>query len=306
MWLVDPKHPLTSRVAVNRLWQMSFGTGLVKTTEDFGSQGERPSHPELLDWLAVELVESGWDLQHVQRLIVTSAAYRQSSKVTPSLWQRDPENRLLARGPRFRMHAGMIRDQALAVSGLLAERIGGPSVKPYQPEGLWTELANEKPYQHDHGENLYRRSFYTFWKRTIGPPTMLNFDASTRETCQVRPVRTNTPLQALTLMNDPIFVEAARTVAERLMSQSAKTPAARISWLFELGTGRKPKENELAILTEAWEDHRKRFEDHPQDAEDLLSIGESPRNRNLNPIDHAAYTVLANLIMNLDEFVTRE
>ena len=305
-WLVDPKHPLTARVAVNRLWQLSFGTGLVKTTEDFGLQGGRPSHPELLDWLAVELIESGWNLQHIQKLIVTSAVYRQSSKVTPALVQRDPENRRLARGPRYRLPAGMIRDQALAVSGLLAERIGGPSVKPYQPEGLWTELANEKPYQHDHGENLYRRSLYTFWKRTIGPPTLLNFDASTRETCQVRPVRTNTPLQALTLMNDPIFIESARHLAEVILKSEPPTSVAGISELFSKTLGREPSARELAVLTESWQSQRSRFEADPKAAEELLCVGESPHNPKLNPIDHAAYIIIANLIMNLDEFVTRE
>ncbi len=305
-WLVDPKNPLTSRVAVNRLWQMSFGIGLVKTAEDFGSQGERPSHPELLDWLALELVRQDWDLRAIQRSIVTSASYRQSSQVTEPLYQRDPENRLLARGPRFRMPAGMIRDQALAASGLLAERLGGPSVKPYQPAGLWTELANEKPYQHDLGESLYRRSLYTYWKRTIGPPTLLVFDASTRETCRVRPVRTNTPLQALTTMNDTIFVEAARKSAERVMTEARSQPAERLEDLFLLYTGRKPSEKESDILASAWTHHRRRFERDPKAAADLLSIGESPRNPDLDPIDTAAYTIVANLIINLDEAVTRE
>jgi hypothetical protein len=305
-WLVDPGHPLTARVAVNRLWQLSFGTGLVKTTEDFGSQGERPSHPELLDWLAGELIKRHWNLQEIQRLIVTSASYRQSSQVTPALWQRDPENRLLARGPRFRMSAGMIRDQALSTSGLLAERLGGPSVKPYQPEGLWTERANETPYEHDHGESLYRRSLYTYWKRTIGPPGLIAFDASTRETCQVRPVRTNTPLQALNLMNDVIFVEASRKLAERAMLESGESPEARLRHLFQLVISREPNANELDILLESWKAHRVRFAGNPKAAEELLSTGESSRDLELDPIAHAAFTVVANLIMNLDEAVTRE
>src|SRR5207253_1771585 len=208
-WLVDPSNPLTARVAVNRYWQMYFGTGLVKTIDDFGSQGEWPTHPELLDWLATEFVRTGWNVKAMQKLIVMSATYRQASKVTPLLLSRDPENRLLARGPRLRLSAEMIRDQALAISGLLVERLGGPSVKPYQPKGLWKELG-DVDYTPDHGENLYRRSLYTFWKRTVAPPSMMTFDAAARETCSVRETRTNTPLQALTLMNEITYVEAGR------------------------------------------------------------------------------------------------
>ncbi len=305
-WIMDGNNPLTARVAVNRLWQLSFGQGLVKTTEDFGSQGERASHPELLDWLAVELMNRNWRLEEIQRLIVTSAVYRQSSKVTKTLWQKDPDNRLLARGPRFRLSAGIIRDQALAVSGLLAERLGGPSVKPYQPAGLWTELANEQPYQHDHGESLYRRSFYTYWKRTIGPPGLLAFDASTRETCQVRPSRTNTPLQALTLMNDTIFVEASRKMAERVIREGGKTVNDRLTFAFRLAASRKPKPEELRILTSALAAHFKRFQQHPKAASVLLTIGESPTDSQIPPVEIAAYATLCNLLLNLDEVVTRE
>lgn len=305
-WLVDEKNPLTARVAVNRLWQMSFGTGLVKTQEDFGSQGEPPSHPELLDWLATELIKRDWNLQEIQRLIVTSATYRQSSKVSVELLERDPDNRLLARGPRFRLSAAMIRDQALAASGLLAERLGGPSVKPYQPAGLWTELANEKPYQHDHGESLYRRSLYTFWKRTIGPPGLLAFDASTRETCRVRPTRTNTPLQSLNLMNDVIFVEASRKLAARVLIEGGHSQADRLRYLFRLVLSREPQPKELAILTEALSAHQQRYQKHPQAAKKLLSVGESPADPRLDASEHAAYTTLASLILNLDEAVTRE
>jgi len=305
-WLVSEKNPLAARVAVNRLWQMSFGTGLVKTQEDFGSQGEPPSHPELLDWLATELVERDWSLQEIQRLIVTSAAYRQSSKITPKLQQRDPENRLLARGPRFRLSAEMIRDQALAASGLLTERLGGASVKPYQPAGLWTELANGKPYRPDHGESLYRRSLYTYWKRTIGPPGLLAFDASTRETCRVRPTRTNTPLQSLNLMNDVIFVEAARKLAARAMIEGGNSQAARLRHLFRLVLSREPKPKELTILKTALSTHLQRYRSQPSAAKKLLSIGESPRESELDASEHAAYTIIANLILNLDEAVTRE
>src|SRR5579862_7329722 len=193
-WLVDPSNPLTARVAVNRFWQMYFGTGIVKTVEDFGSQGEWPMHPELLDWLATEFMRTGWDIKAAQKTIVMSATYRQSSKVTPELLQKDPDNRLLARGARLRLGPDMIRDQALYLAGLLVEKIGGPSVKPYQPPGLWQELAGGKGYQPDKGEGLYRRSLYTYWKRTVAPPSMMNFDASSREVCVVRESRTNTPL----------------------------------------------------------------------------------------------------------------
>ena len=210
-WLVDPANPLTARVIVNRMWQMHFGTGLVKTAEDFGAQGEQPSHPQLLDWLADEFIRSGWDMKHMHRLLVTSAAYKQSSKVTPELFARDPENRLLARGPRFRLQAELIRDHALYVSGLLVEKIGGPSVKPYQPAGLWEEVAygggvagfTAGKFEQDKGESLYRKSMYTFWKRTSPPPALSTFDAPEREFCVVRRSRTNTPLQALVTMNDP-------------------------------------------------------------------------------------------------------
>ena len=210
---------------------MFFGTGLVKTVEDFGSQGERPSHPELLDWLATELIRSGWDVKSLIRIIVTSARYRQSSRVSRELLDRDPENRLLARGPRLRLSAEMIRDQALALSGLLVERLGGPSVKPYQPPGLWSELGDAS-YVQDQGPALYRRGLYTFWKRTVAPPSLAAFDAPGRETCTVRESRTNTPLQALVMMNDPTFVEAAQALAMRVMHEGGKTLEERLSWAF--------------------------------------------------------------------------
>ena len=221
-WLVDPSNPLTARVAVNRQWQMLFGQGLVRTTEDFGSQGDRPSHPELLDWLATEFIRRGWDVKSLDRLIVTSATYRQSSNATRQQIERDPENRLLARGPRKRLSAEMIRDQALAASGLLVERIGGPSVRPYQPSGLWQDL-NGQTYKADSGPGLFRRSLYTFWKRTVAPPAMVAFDASTRETCTVRETRTNTPLQALDLLNDVTYLEASRKLAERVLQMPASS-----------------------------------------------------------------------------------
>jgi hypothetical protein len=304
-WLVDPAHPLTARVAVNRFWQMCFGTGLVKTNEDFGSQGERPSHPELLDWLATEFIRTGWDVKAMQKLIVMSATYRQQSKVTPELVARDPENRLLARGARLRLSADMIRDQALFVSGLLVEKLGGPSVKPYQPAGLWEEIADQK-YVPDTGEGLYRRSLYTFWKRTAAPPTMMNFDASPREMCTVKASRTNTPLQALTLMNDVTFVEAARVLAERVMIEGGQSPERRIALAFRLATSRTPAAAELKVLVNGYNAHLDRYRLNPAAADKLVSVGERPRNKDLDSVELASFTAITALILNLDEVVTKE
>ena len=302
-WLVDPTNPLTARVIVNRFWQMYFGVGLVKTVEDFGSQGEWPANLELLDWLATEFMRTGWDVKAMQKLIVSSAAYRQSSKVTPGLFERDPENRLLARGPRFRLPAEMIRDQALAVSGLLVEKIGGPSVKPYQPAGLWKELGGGD-YQQDTGEGLYRRSLYTFWKRAVPPPSMINFDAAGREACTVRETRTDTPLQALDLMNDPAYVEAARALAGRMIREGGATAESRISFAFRLATARRPRAAELAILLESFHRSLDRFRTDPPAAIKLASEAES--DAKLDVSDRAAYTSVASLILNLDETVTKE
>ncbi len=251
-WLVDPSNPLMARVTVNRFWQMYFGAGIVKTAEDFGSQGEAPSHPELLDWLATEFVRTGWDVKALQKTIVMSATYRQASRASPELRAKDPDNRLLARGPSVRLSADIVRDQALAVAGLLVNKIGGPSVKPYQPEGLWNEIGGGGAYVQDHGDNLYRRSLYTFWRRTIPPPSMANFDASARESHMVRPVVTNTPLQALDLMNDVTFVEAARVFAQRVMKEGGTTPSERIAYAFRVATARQPKAAEAAVLVDAF------------------------------------------------------
>ena len=305
-WLIDPKNPLTARVAVNRMWQMLFGTGLVATVEDFGSQGEWPSHPELLDWLAVEFVDSGWDVKAMMRTIVTSETYRQSSAVTPELLEADPDNRLLSRGPRVRLPAESIRDQALAVSGLLHESLGGPSVKPYQPPGLWTELSNWKAYQHDSGDSLYRRSLYTFWKRTIAPPSMVAFDAAPRETCIVRETRTNTPLQALDLMNDVTYVEAARKLAERMIHEGGQKPAERVRYGFRLATARQPEAREQEILLRGFQRYLDRYQTDPADAEKLLSAGESPRDEDIPPEVLAAYSAVSSMILNLDEVITKE
>jgi hypothetical protein len=298
-WLVDPANPLTARVAVNRFWQMYFGTGLVKTVEDFGSQGEWPSHPELLDWLATEFIRTGWDVKAMQKTIVMSAAYRQSSRVTPELLQKDPDNRLLARGPRLRLPAETLRDQALAISGLLVEKIGGPSVKPYQPPGLWKELSGGEDYKPDTGEGLHRRSLYTFWKRTAPPPMMMNFDAAGRETCVVRELRTNTPLQSLDLMNDAIFLEAARALAHRMVREGGSTAGQRIAHGFELATGRPPKEREREILLASYRYYWDTFQSDPSAAPKYLNQKEAPA-------ELAAYTTVASMILNLDAVVSKE
>jgi hypothetical protein len=304
-WLVEPANPLTARVVVNRDWQMLFGTGLVKTVDDFGAQGEPPSHPELLDWLAIEFVRSGWDVKNMLRLMVTSATYRQSSRVDAKGLERDPENRLLARAPRLRLPAEMIRDQALRLAGLLVERTGGPSVKPYQPPGIWNELADAE-YVQDHGANLYRRSMYTFWKRTVPPPAMVAFDAAGRETCIVRESRTNTPLQALDVLNDVTYVEAARAFAEQMMADFGPTPQARLCAAFQAATARRPRPDEAAVLLAGFHDQLGRFRRDPAAAKALVDAGESSRDRCLDPCELAAYTTMAQLIFNLDETITKE
>jgi hypothetical protein len=305
-WLIDPANPLTARVIVNRFWQMYFGAGIVKTVEDFGSQGEWPSHPELLDWLATEFVRTGWDVKGLQRLIVTSATYRQASRLTPELRQRDPENRLLARGPRLRLPAEMVRDQALAIAGLLVEKIGGPSVKPYQPAGLWKELSGGQDYQNDHGPNLYRRSLYTFWKRAAPPPALMNFDAAGREACVVRETRTNTPLQALNLMNDVTFLEASRVLAQRALGEGGTTPSERIGYAFRLATARRPRPSETDRLLTTLRHYQDRYQSDRDAALRFLSVGEYPRDEKLDPGELAAYTAAASLILNLDEVVTKQ
>ena len=318
-WLTHPSHPLTSRVTVNRYWQSYFGTGLVKTSEDFGSQGEPPSHPELLDWLAADFMTNestpaaAWDIKHLQRLIVTSATYRQVSRATPALIARDPENRLLARGPRHRLPAEGIRDLALSVSGLLQHKIGGPSVSPYQPAGLWEELMaradgknwTAQEYSQSHGADLYRRTMYTFWKRTCPPAQLATFDAPDRETCTVRRARTNTPLQALVLMNDPTYVEASRKLAERILLEGGTTTEERITFAFRLATARKPTPRELTVLRRVFEQQHARFGVDPAAASKLLSVGESVRNEQVPAHELAAWAAVASVILNLDEVVTK-
>jgi hypothetical protein len=296
-WMTSRDNPLLARVTVNRFWQSYFGTGLVKTTEDFGQQGEWPSHPELLDWLAVEFMESGWNVKALQKTIVMSAAYRQSSKASPELLARDPENRLLARGPRIRMPAEMVRDQALAASGLLVEKIGGPSVKPYQPAGLWKEInMQDGDYEPGKGDDLYRRSLYTFWKRTIAPPMMLNFDAAMRESCVVRETKTNTPLQALNLMNDVTFLEAARHLGAAMMREGLASGFRRV-------LSRAPRAEELDVLRASLAYHRDYFADEAK-ARAYLKQGASANDPVPDPRELAAHMSVASLIFNLDEAVT--
>ncbi|MEO6726489.1 MAG: DUF1553 domain-containing protein [Blastocatellia bacterium] len=345
-WLVSRENPLTARVQVNRFWQMLFGTGLVKTVEDFGSQGELPSHPELLDWLAVEFRDgtslhgtgsgsglvgsasrnirgnpvatargtepAAWNVKALLKTIVMSATYRQSSKASPKLLQRDPENRLLARGPRLRLPAEMIRDQALTASGLLVERLGGPSVKPYQPDGLWKDMtfSNMTFYDQAKDGGLWRRSLYTFWKRTILNPAMLTFDASAREVCSVRDTRTNTPLQALNLMNDVTYVEAARMLAERAMRECSTNnpdaPRERLAWTFRLILSRPPSKAEQKVLLNSFHAQLDHFRAQPEEARKLLAMGQKRNDERLNQTELAAYAMTASLILNLDEAITKQ
>ena len=306
-WVVDPSNPLTARVTVNRFWQMFFGAGLVKTVEDFGLQGEWPSHPELLDWLATEFVRTGWNTKALHKLIVTSATYRQSSVIAPELLQRDPENRLLARGPRVRLPAEMIRDQALYSAGLLVEKLGGPSVKPYQPDGLWQEISmQDMDYIRAKGDDLYRRSLYTFWKRTIAPPMMLNFDSAARESCVVRESRTNTPLQALNLMNDVTFLEAARLIGRRMLREGGATPSDRLRYGFRLVTGREPGPEEARVLDDNLRYHLDYFASGDGRVKEFLAHGDTPPDPKLEARQLAAYGAVASLLLNLDETITKE
>jgi Protein of unknown function (DUF1553) len=321
-WIASRNNPLTARVWVNRAWERFMGTGIVKTSENFGSQADFPSHPELLDWLAVEFMEptvlpsvSGrpahaWDMKALQKLIVMSAAYRQtaSHRIDLSLLERDPENRLLGRGPRFRLSGELLRDQALAVSGLLTNKVGGPSVRPYMPDGVWDETSvygDLRNYQHDKDDGLYRRTLYTVWKRTAAPPTMLLFDAPNREICTVKRSRTNTPLQALSLLNEVTFVEASRKLGERMMRDGGATTSERIAYGFQLVTGRRPSDGELQILVGGWQDDLKFYQSDLPAAEQLVKHGDSASNAN-DVAELAAYMLAGNVLLNLDECVTRE
>lgn len=302
-WLTSEEHPLTARVTVNRIWQSFFGVGLVKTTEDFGTQGEQPSHPELLDWLACEFVESDWDVKHLVRLITTSSTYCQSARVSAELFQRDPENRLLARGPRMRMPSWMIRDHALAVSGLLVGRIGGPPVKPYQPEGVWAEASfGNKRYTQDHGASLYRRSLYVYWRRIVGP-TMF-FDTAKRQTCSVKSSRTNTPLHALVTLNDTTYVEAARAMAIDVM-ESVGDKTERVGLAFRRATSRKPSEETRNVLAQRLDNLLEHYRDDTDAARELVRVGELATGAEMDGPELAAYSALCLMLLNLDEALNR-
>ena len=302
-WLLRPEHPLTARVTVNRMWQHFFGRGIVRTSENFGIQGELPSHPDLLDWLATEFIRSGWDMKEFNKMIVMSATYRQSSKATRQQMTTDPDNSRLARGPRKRLTPYQIRDAALFTSGLLVEKVGGPSVKPYMPPGLWKSISNRK-YDQGKGEDLYRRSIYTYWMRTIPPPTMMAFNAAEREVCTVRKDLTTTPLQALTLMNNMTFVEAARLIAERMIREGGNRPGQQLAYGFKLILGRAPTPNEARTLFQNFRDYRKEFATDKQGALALLTTGNQRRDAKLRAPDLAAWTMVANTILNLDEAIT--
>jgi Protein of unknown function (DUF1553)/Protein of unknown function (DUF1549)/Planctomycete cytochrome C len=309
-WLVAPNHPLATRVAVNRFWLQVFGTGIVKTAEDFGAQGEPPSHPELLDWLAVQFRNDGWDVKRFMKRLVMSATYRQSSRVTPESLAKDPANRLLARGPRFRLDAETLRDQALFAGGLLVETVGGPSVKPPQPSGLWEAVAytdsNTAHFAADTGiEKIHRRSFYTFWKRTSPPPQMTTFDAPSREACQVRRERTNTPLQALLMLNEPQFIEAARGLAERTLRDGGATADDRLAFMFRLVTSRPPDAQDLSELRSALNDLTTHYMKQPDAAKQLIAMGATKADPRFNPGELAGWTMIGNVILNLDEVITK-
>ncbi len=310
-WLVQPDNPLTARVAVNRVWQNLFGSGIVATSADFGSQGDSPSHPELLDWLATEFALNGWNVKAIIKQIVMSSTYRQRSRVSAEKLAVDPNNRLLSRGARFRLDAEFVRDAALKTSGLLARRIGGPSVRPYQPFGLWREIshfgstpATAQAFVQDHGEHLYRRSMYTYWKRTVPPPSMVTFDAPNREVCTIRRSRTNTPLQALVQLNDPQFVEASRAFALRILTEAPESTEARIYFAFREALSREPTGREAAIVHQLVDRERARYTANAQLAEAHLSIGESERRAD-DVVEHAAWTTAARLILNLSEAITK-
>ncbi len=309
-WLVSPEHPLTSRVYVNRLWQQFFGIGIVKTPGDFGAQGEPPVHPELLDWLAVEFREDGWDIKRLVKELVTSAAYRQDSRVTPELAESDPENRLLARGPRFRLDAEEIRDNALFVSGLIDLTMGGKGVNTYQPEKIWEPVGfvgsnTRENYVQDHGGSLYRRSLYTFCKRNAPAPSMTTFDAPSRDSYCLRRERSDTPLQALELMNDVQHFEAARALGERMMTEGGLTPEDRIGFGFRLVTARKPLEKERGVLKDEYETEFAKYAANPEAAKQVISYGESKPKSEVNPSELAAYSMVANVLLNMDETLTK-
>jgi hypothetical protein len=305
-WIVDPENPLTARTYVNRLWKLFFGQGLCQPLDDLGAQGTPPTHPRLLDWLAVEFIESGWDVKHMVRLMVTSDTYRQTSQCSESLLAADPYNRLYARQSRFRLDAEFVRDNALAISGLLAGEQGGRSVKPYQPAGYWRHMNFPKrTWQQDAGDNLYRRGLYTWWQRMFLHPSLLAFDAPSREECTVERSRSNTPQQALVLLNDPTYVEAARTFAQRIVTQGGTDIDARLGWAYRQALSRNVRPEEVETLTRIYRQHLDDYRQDPGAAEHLIGIGASEPSGEIDPAELAAWTSVARVILNLHETITR-
>jgi hypothetical protein len=304
-WLVDTNNPLTARVLVNRFWEQYFGRGIVETAEDFGIQGEKPTHPELLDWLACEFMQQGWSMKALHKMIVMSAVYRQTSRAAPELLQRDPNNRLFARGPRTRLEAEMLRDQALAVSGLLSRKIGGPSVFPPQPEGLWQVVYSGDKWQTSKGDDRYRRALYTFWRRTMPHPAMTTFDAPSREFCVVKRTRSNTPLQALVLMNDPAYVECAQALARRVIREAGPSAEDRVVRAFRLCLARQPQKHEVQRLVQLFEQQLSRYKEDVDAAKKMATseLGSAPETMDVHEL--AAWTVVANVLLNLDEMITK-
>jgi hypothetical protein len=300
-WLVSEENPMTARVAVNRIWEQYFGIGIVETSEDFGTQGEPPSHPQLLDWLATELMRQGWSLKALHKTILMSSTYRQSSKPAPELIQRDPYNRLLARGPRVRLEAEMIRDQALAISGLLSRKFGGPSVFPPQPDGIWQMVYSGDKWNTSPGEDRYRRGLYTFWRRTMPHPAMTTFDAPSREFCVVKRTRSNTPLQALNLLNDPAYLEAALALARRMVAEGGESNEERAAYGLQLCVARKPDKGEVSKLTALYREQLAHFQSDSDAARKVA--GEKCNGEEAAAL--AAWTVVANVLLNLDELITK-
>jgi hypothetical protein len=305
-WLTSPENPLTARTFVNRQWKLFFGAGLSRRLDDLGAQGEWPSHPQLLDWLAGQFIDSGWNVKHIVKLIVLSGTYRQSSQLTRKLQERDPENRWLARQGRFRLDAEMVRDNALKISGLLVDKIGGPSVNPYQPRGYWSHLNfPPREWQNGTGEDLYRRSLYTHWQRQYLHPAMLAFDAPGREECTADRPRSNTPLQSLVLMNDPEFVEAARAFGEQILQRGGATAGERLAWAFRRALSRPPRTSEAAVLTDLLAAHGAEYRRDPHAADEFLAIGAHPVPARIDHVELAAWTSVCRTILNIHETITR-
>ena len=306
-WMISPENPLLARVFVNRVWQQFFGVGMVKTSEDFGTQGEWPQNQELLDYVAVAFKETGWSVKKLNRMIVTSATFRQSARITPQKHLKDPENRMNSRGPRFRLDAEVVRDRALFAGGLLLQQLGGRGFKPYQPDGIWENASDPASQTHiyvrDKDSAIYRRSMYLFWKRTAPPPAMLNLDAPLRDTCVVRRSVTNTPLQALTIENETAFLEASRTMAHRLLTKSG-TDDARLTHAFELALSRPPTAKELGILKTVLAEYRRTYRANPSNAEKLLMVGDTPAFHDTDPVELASWMIICSTLMNTDEFLT--